>query len=253
VVKRFILVLLCAGLCACSSASVTPSQSTVAIIATTPALENLVQDWIADFPSPDNTRFELHTLSPLEVSRAIEDDMAALAIVGSTPPDDVFVTPLYEEGIAVIVHPQNDIRSISLEDLDGLIEGRITNWSELSGEDIPVQAVIPLSADETRLHFERLVLPEGTASVKALLAPTPIAMIEMVSENPGAVGYLPFSSLTEDVRAIGVDNLAPTSESVSNGRYPLVIPVIAYAQEEPLGALREWILAIQSPDATATP
>jgi phosphate transport system substrate-binding protein len=253
VAKRFILILLFAGLCACSSASGTPSQSTVAYIATTPALENLVQDWIADYPSPDNTRIELCTFAPLEVSQAIEDGTVELAVVGSGLPDDVFVTPLYKEGIAVIVHPQNDIRSISLEELANLIEGRITNWSELNGEDLPVQAVIPLSADETRIHFERLVIPEGFPSVKALLAPTPAAMIELVSENPGAVGYLPFSSLTEDVRAIRVENLTPTRENVSSGRYPLAIPVIAYAQEEPLGALRDWIIAIQSPEATATP
>lgn len=251
--KHFILILLFAGLCACSSASATPFQSETAIIATTPALESLVQNWIADFPSPDNTRIELHTLAPLDVSRAIEDGTAELAVVGNGLPDDVFVTPLYEEGIAVIVHPQNDIHSLSLENLAGLIEGRIGNWSELNGEDLPVQAVIPLSADETRIHFERLVELEGFPSVKALLAPTPEAMIELVGENPGAVGYLPFSSLTENVHAIRVDNLAPTNENVSNGRYPLVIPVIAYASEEPLGALRNWILAIQSPEATATP
>lgn len=251
--RQFILVLLCAGLCACSSASATPSQSTAAIIATTPALENLVQNWIADFPSPDNTRIELHILAPLEVSQAIEDGTVELAVVANGLPDDVFATPLYEEGIAVIVHPQNDIHSVSLENLAGLIEGRIGNWSELNGEDLPIQVVIPLSADETRIHFERLVMLEGIPSVKALLAPTPAAMIELVGENPGAVGYLPFSSLTDKVRAIRVDNLAPTNENVSNGRYPLVMPVITYASEEPLGTLRDWILAIQSPKATTTP
>lgn len=244
---------MCVGLCACSPASVTPTQLTLTTIATTPALENLVLHWIDEYPKPDNYRIDLRILAPLEISKSIEDDTAGLAIVGNGPPNDVFVTPLYEEGIAVIVHPENDIPTISLDDLEGLIDGRITNWSELKGDDIPVQPVIPLSADETRIQFEQLVLKQGFASVKSLLAPTPSAMIKLVGENQGAVGYLLFSSLTDEVRSIRVNNLTPSDENVRNGRYPLTIPVIAYASDEPISPLRDWILSIQAPVDTPTP
>jgi phosphate transport system substrate-binding protein len=96
-------------------------------------------------------------------------------------------------------------------------------------------------------------MEDKAASVKALLAPTPAAMIQLVSENPGAIGYLSFSSLSDEVRAVQVDNRSPSSANVRSGRYPLILPVIAYASEEPQGALRDWILAIQAPVETATP
>lgn len=251
--KKIVLTLAYLGLCACGTASATPFQSTVAIIATTPALENLVQEWIAAHPTPDDYRIEFRTLAPLEVSQAILDGTAELAIVGSGPPNDVFVTPLYDEGIAVIVHPEIELQSISLDELEGLIDGRIRNWSELNGDDMPVQPVIPLSADETRIQFEQLVMRQGYASVKSLLAPTPSAMIQLVGDHPGAVGYLPFSSLADEARSIRVNNVVPSDENVSNGRYPLTIPVIAYASDEPISPLRDWILFIQAPVETPAP
>jgi len=253
VAKQIGFVLVCVTLCACSAPSATPAPTTIASIATTPALEALVQTWIAEIPSPGIARFDLRTLAPLEVPQAIEEDTVQLAIVGGAPPDDAFVTPLFEEGIAVVVHTQNTIRSLSIEELEGLFSGRIANWSELAGEDLAVQPVIPLSADETRTHFEQLVMENEVASLKALLAPTPAAMIQLVSEHPGSIGYLLFSSLRDEVRALQVDNRTPNSANVRSGRYPLILPVIAYASEEPQGALRDWILAIQAPVETTTP
>jgi phosphate transport system substrate-binding protein len=238
------------GLCACNPVTATPTESTISKIATTPALENLVLGWITNHPTPNSHRIELRIHAPLAIPQAIAEGTVELAITGGEPPDDSFATPLYEEGIAVIVHPENDIQSVSLESLESLIRGRITNWSELTGEDFPVQAVIPFSADETRIHFEQIVLPDGNASAEALLAPNPREMLQLVGEIPGAIGYLPFSYLTVEVHAIRVNNLAPTNENVRNGRYPLTITVIAYAPEEPLGALRDWILSIQAPEET---
>ena len=162
--KRVFLILACVGLCACSSASATPVESTIAIVATTPALENLALDWIADYPTQGESRIEIRILAPLAVADAIEGDTVDLAITGGEPPDDVFVTPLYEEGIAVVVNPKNDIQSVSLETLEGLFDGRITNWSELNGDDLAVQAVIPFSADEIRIHFEHTVISPRSES-----------------------------------------------------------------------------------------
>lgn len=251
--KRIGYVTVCLILCACSTPSLTPAPTTIATIATTPALEALVQTWIAEISSTDIARFDLRTLAPLEVPQAIEDNTVQLAIIGSAPPNDTFATPLFEEAIAVVVHSRNDIRSVSLEELEGLISGRITNWFDLTGEDLAVQPIIPLSADETRIQFEKLVMRNEAASVKALLAPTPAAMIQLISKNHGAIGYLPLSSLTDEVHAVRVDNRTPSNANVRSGRYTLILPVIAYASEEPQGALREWILAIQAPTETATP
>ncbi len=251
--RKISLALACVTLCACSTPSLTPAPPTVVIITTTPALEALVENWIVEIPASDIDHFDLHTLAPLEMPGAIEDGSVQLAIVGGTPPEDAFATPLYAEGIAVIVHADNNIRSLSLDELEGLVSGRIANWSALKDADAAVQPVIPLPADETRIHFEQLVMGDEAASVKALLAPTPAAMIQLVAQYPGAIGYLPFSSLTDEVRALRVDNVEPSSANVRSGRYPLVLPVIAYALEEPQGALRNWLLAIQSPVETAAP
>ena len=252
-VKKSLFLLICITTYACSLTTSTSQPNTEYNVVTTPALESLVQAWVENFTAPETMQIKLRVLAPLDVAEAIEDESAQLAIVGSVPPEDAFATPLYEEAIAVIVHPQNSIQSVSLETLADLIGGRISNWVELNDEVIAVQPIIPLSADETRIHFETHVLAGRLSAVNALLAPTPEAMIELVSEYPGAIGYLPFSALTSEVRLIRVENISPSPNTASSDRYPLRIPVVGYAIEEPIGPPREWLVLIQSPEAVATP
>ncbi len=168
-----------------------------------------------------------------------------LALAGGTPPDGWFATPLFEEGIAVIVHPGNRVRSYTLEDLAAVFSGQVRNWSDLGGANQAIQPIIPIATDEIRVQFESIVLGELSPAVNTLLAPTPSAMNRMIAEDPGAVGYIPLSILSEQVRAVRVEKFLPSIKSVQDGDYPLSITVLAFAPKEPIGALRDWLVWIQ--------
>jgi phosphate transport system substrate-binding protein len=201
----------------------------------------------------DTARIDLRIL-PLEGALvAVEGGTADVIVAGTQPPQGWFATPLSLEGVAVVVHPTNSIRSLNQEDLEALFNGDIDSWTELGGEDLPVQPVIPLQGDETRELFNTQVLEGNGFSPDAIIAPSPLAMVTMVTEDEGAIGFLPLSQATDVVRVVRVDEVLPQITTVGDGRYPLRIEILALSPEQPRGATHEWLAWLQASLSTSTP
>ncbi len=190
--------------------------------------------------------FDLETLPPQAALEAAADGQFAFVITASPPPEGWFATPLGMEGVAVVVHPDNKIRQLGLQTLGDLFSGRLESWEALGGEARPVQAVLPLSGDEMRELLQSLALGNLRPSTNALLAPTTTAALTLVAEDPGAVGLVPLSAVSSQVRAVRVEGVLPATSTVSDGRYPLTLQVLAVAPQEPQGALRDWLVWLQS-------
>jgi DNA-binding transcriptional LysR family regulator len=245
--KHIFSLLFCLGLIACTpTPAATPTVSITRVI-TTPAFESLVTHWALEYlDAQDLARIELRVLPIEGALDATEDGTVDVVIAGTQPPQGWFVTPLSLEGIAVIVHPTNSIRSITQEDLAALFNGDIESWVELDGEDLPVQPVIPLPGDEIREYINVQVLEGSDFSPDAYLAPTPLAMVEMVTKDEGAIGFMPLTQVTDVVRILRIDGILPQSATVDDGRYPLHIEILAFAPERPGGVTYEWLAWLQA-------
>ena len=252
--KHIFSLLLCLGFVACApTPTPTPTKSLIRVI-TTPAFEGLVTHWIIEYMDiQDTARIDLRVL-PLEGALdAAEGGTADVIVAGTQPPQGWFATPLSLEGIAVVVHPTNSIRSLNREDMAALFNGHIDSWSDLGGNDLPVQPVIPLPGDETREYFCAQVLEGAGFSPDAFLAPSPLAMVAMVADDEGAIGFLPLSQTTDVLRVVRVDEVLPQTVTVGDGRYPLHMEILALAPEQPGGAAHEWLAWIQASLSTSTP
>ncbi len=184
----------------------------------------------------------------LQAAQAAEVEAA---LIGLPPPEGWFVTPLGTEPIAVIVNAENPVRTYRVERLADLFSGRIQSWQNLGWRDLRVQPIIPLPGDELRTRFKGLILEESPFSPSALLAPSPAAVVELVSETPGAIGFLPYSQATQAVRTVRVEGALPGETDPNADGYPLEITLLATSPKEPQGAVREWLIWIQSESLTS--
>jgi phosphate transport system substrate-binding protein len=247
VVKRIIPLLYYLVLTACATTPTATPTPLLIRVATTSAFEGLVTDWVIEFmDTQDSSRIDLRVLPIDEALKAVEEGVVDIVVAGTQPPRDWFATALSSEGIAVVVHPTNKLRSLSHEELAALFNGDIDSWDELGVGELRVQPVIPLPGDETRGLFDAWVLAGSGFSPSALLAPSPLAMTAMISEDKGSIGYLPFSQVPDTVRAVRVDGVLPTATNVKNGRYALQLEILALAPEEPGGATRMWLAWLQA-------
>ena len=160
--------------------------------------------------------------------------------------EDLWAAPLAVDGIAIIVNPTLPLDELQIDQLRGLFAGAIANWSEVGGPAIEVAPISPPAGADSYLELERVLTGAGGISGKARLAPNFEAMLEMVAEEPGAIGYLPLSSVDNRVKALSVNGAQPSRDALSKQEYPLRSTIYIIGKREPPPAYANLIGWIQS-------
>ncbi len=129
--------------------------------------------------------------------------------------------------LAIIVHPDNPVAGLTLEQLRGIFSGQITNWKDLGGSDQPIVPVQRETSSGSRGAFDELVLAKQEASApKLVTAVTAGDEAARVAGDPGSIGYVGFGNLDKSVKVILINAVTPTQETARDGSYPLVRPLL---------------------------
>lgn len=128
--------------------------------------------------------------------------------------------------IAIVVHPSNPVENLSLEELAAIYQGKITRWSQVGGPDMEIVPIAREMSSGTRGAFDELVLGGQEPAAPGLLtAVTAGDMVAMVAKRPGAIGYVGFGNLTDQLRVVKINGVLPTPATAGSGKYPLVRPL----------------------------
>ena len=147
-------------------------------------------------------------------SRALKEDETGL--VGTT---------FALDGIAIIVNNENTVTDLSLEQIKGLADGTITNWSEVGGPDAPVVLIGREAGSGTRDGFESIVGVEDKCAYEQELTSTG-AVLAGVAANPNAFGYVSLASVDDTVKMVTVDGVTASEETVKDGSYKIQRPFV---------------------------
>jgi phosphate transport system substrate-binding protein len=238
--------LLVFGLGGCVSATPTPGIPEITRIGTTPSFTHVVDGWLEAFHDahPD-VYLSVEVFPDAGGLGALEQGEIATFISGNLPAEDLFLTPIAIDAVAVIANPSLNMKDLNREELRALFSGRIMNWDQLGMSPGPVELVIPLRGDAVRNKFEEVILGDEAYSSGAFLGPTPAAVVELVESTPGAIGILPLSFTGGEDLYIAVEGTTPTILNVLRGKYSLVFDLIAIALEEPSGDTRLFVQWVQ--------
>ena len=130
------------------------------------------------------------------------------------------------DAIAVIVHTSNPVSNLARTELRGIYTGAIVNWSELGGPDQAIRAIVREQSSGTRGAFDTLVLEGDECDAPGLqVAITAGDVAALVASEPAAIGYVGFGNLETNLKAIRIDDIAPTVEAVRDGSYTLIRPL----------------------------
>ena len=134
-------------------------------------------------------------------------------------------TILAYDGIAIIVNPENPVSDLSLETLAKIFTGEIKNWSEIGGNDGEIVLIGREAASGTRDGFESIVGVEGVCQYRNELTSTG-DVITTVAGNPNVIGYASLASLKDSVKAVSVEGITPSEETVKDGSYSVQRPFV---------------------------
>lgn len=124
------------------------------------------------------------------------------------------------DGIAVIVNPQNQVSDLTIAQIASLYKGEVTNWKDVGGTDSPVVLIGREAASGTRDGFESITGTEDSCKYSQELTSTG-DVVQTVASNPNAIGYASLASVKDNVKAISVEGVTPTTETIQNGTYKI--------------------------------
>lgn len=122
------------------------------------------------------------------------------------------------DGIAVIVHPDNPVSDLTIEQIGNIYKGEITNWKDVGGEDAPIVLIGREAASGTRDGFEAITDTKDQCQYTQELTSTG-DVVQTVSSNPNAIGYASLASVKETVKVLQVEGVTPTTETIQDGSY----------------------------------
>ncbi len=160
-------------------------------------------------------------------SRALKDEEKASGLTEAV---------LAYDGIAIIVNPENTISDLSVEDIARIYTGEVTNWKDLGGADAEIVVVGREAGSGTRDGFESITDTKEKCLYRQELTSTG-DVITTVSQNPAAIGYASLSAVKDTVKALTVNGVAPTEDTVKDGSYVVQRPfVLVTRTDEKLNA-----------------
>ncbi len=154
-------------------------------------------------------------------SRALKDEEKAAGLKE---------TVLAYDGIAIIVHPDNPVSDLTIEQIAQLYTGEITNWKDVGGNDAQVVLIGREAASGTRDGFESITGTKEKCQYRQELTSTG-DVITAVSQNPDAIGYASLASIKDSVKALNVDGVTPGEATVKDGSYKVQRPFVLVTVE----------------------
>ena len=148
-------------------------------------------------------------------SRALKDDEKS-AVDG---------TVVALDGIAIVVNKDSKVADLSVEQLKKMFTGEITNWSEVGGDDGEIVLVGREAGSGTRDGFESIVDVKDACKYAQELTATG-AVISAVEANPLAIGYASLSAVGDTVKAVTVEGVECSEDTVKDGTYKIQRPFV---------------------------
>ena len=157
------------------------------------------------------------------------------------------------DGIAIIVNKDNPVESLTVEQLRAIYSGAITNWKSVGGNDEPIQLVNRDEASGTREAFKSMVMADTEFDRSAAVLQGTGQVRDVVSRSSGAIGYISMGFVeskfsTTEVKAIKVEGVEATEETVSTGEYPISRDLYFFVSDDLSAEAQSYIDFLLSPE-----
>ena len=185
-------------------------------------------------------------------SRSIKDSEREYAEANGINPMEHVVA---WDGIAVVVNPNNEIDGLTYDQIRGIYNGQYSNWADVGGADMEIVVTSRDSSSGTYEYFKEEAMSEDEYRADKLTQPSNGAIVQAVSQNEYAIGYIGFAYLSDSVKAVSLDAgqgmIDANEANILGGEYPLARPLYLYTDGEPEGLAADFINFIQSEEGKA--
>ncbi|MDG0808248.1 PstS family phosphate ABC transporter substrate-binding protein [Cohnella rhizosphaerae] len=144
--------------------------------------------------------------------------------------------------IAAVSNKDVGVDNLTKAQLVDIFTGKVTNWKDVGGKDQKIVLVNRPASSGTRATFENFALGAKSEDLPDSITEDASGTVrKLVSETPGAIGYLALSYLDDSIQALKYEGVEPTAENVASGTYPVWAYEHMYTKGEPEGAVKAFL------------
>lgn len=156
-------------------------------------------------------------------------------------------------GFSIVTSKDVTVKSLTKAQVQDIFQGKITNWSQVSGPNLPINIINRPSSSGTRATFFKTVMEgknekEGLGTIQDASGSVKTAM----QSTKGAISYLALSYLTEDVKKdinmVQLDGVDATNDNIISGKYKFASYEHMYTNGEAKGVAKAFIDYVMSSD-----
>jgi phosphate transport system substrate-binding protein len=152
-----------------------------------------------------------------------------------------FKTAVAVDALVPVVHPQNPVNNLSVEQLRDIYAGKITRWSEVGGKDENIVVISRDTSSGTHETWDQFIMTKVRVAPSALLQTSNGMVIQTVSRNKKALGYVGFGYLNNTLKKLNVNGIEATVESAVGREWPIARELYVFTNGEPEGAMKKLL------------
>lgn len=169
---------------------------------------------------------------------------------------DLEVQPIGYDAPVFLINDKNPVESLTHDEIVGIYSGKITNWSQVGGDDLDIVAYQRVENSGSQVMMKAQVMRD----VEMADAPKEFRTSEMgelvdaiasYRNTANAIGYSVYyyidnMYMKQGIKLLKVNGVAPTNETIANGDYPYCQPFYAVirsdaAEDSPARQLFDWL------------
>jgi len=151
------------------------------------------------------------------------------------------------DSIIPVVHPSNSCSALTLDQLKAIYKGEVKNWKELGGPDRKMVVVSRDTSSGTYEVWHKKVMKKERVYPGALLQASNGAVVQAVSKNKNAIGYIGLGYMDASVKGLSVNGITGSEETTLNGTYPISRPLFMFTNGWPKGDTVKFINFVLHP------
>jgi len=152
------------------------------------------------------------------------------------------------DALTPIIHPSNPVNDLTLEQLSLIYQGKITNWKEVGGKDMKIIVISRDTSSGTYESWQEKILHKEKVTPRAQLQASSGAVVQAISKNPYAIGYVGIGYVNKSVKALSVNGIEASAKNALDGTYSIARPLYMITDGAPKGAVAHYIRFVLSPE-----
>lgn len=155
--------------------------------------------------------------------------------------------PLGQDGIVIAVNTKNSVDGVTSEQLKDIFSGKITNWKEVGGSDGKINVIRREDGSGTLDAFESIVMGKDTKiKSDAVVQSSTEAVKQSVKTDENAIGFVSYAHMSSDVKALKIDGVSPSDDTIADGSYKLQRPFLFLVKGTPNQATQDFLNFVNS-------